>query len=178
MVRPLILTGGPAVGKTTCARALAEEQPRAAYIDADDIRQLVVAGAVAPWSGPEGEAQLALGARNVAALARNFLRDGFVVAIADFTTPATVAVYRAELPTCLVVHLRISLPGAKERAATRRVYLTDDEFELLHRLDATQPPPADAVVEVDRMRPEEQIAVLRDLWRTADEPGTRRSRRA
>jgi shikimate kinase len=38
-MRPLILTGGPAVGKTTCGRALAVERDRAAYIDVDDIRE-------------------------------------------------------------------------------------------------------------------------------------------
>ncbi|MGH2533707.1 MAG: hypothetical protein ACRDJW_15555 [Thermomicrobiales bacterium] len=32
-MRPLILTGGPAVGKTTCGRALTVERDRAAYID-------------------------------------------------------------------------------------------------------------------------------------------------
>jgi shikimate kinase len=42
-MRPLILTGAPAVGKTTCGRALAVERDRAAYIDVDDIRQLIVA---------------------------------------------------------------------------------------------------------------------------------------
>jgi dephospho-CoA kinase len=42
-MRPLILTGGPAVGKTTFGRALAVERDRAAYIDMDDIRQLIVA---------------------------------------------------------------------------------------------------------------------------------------
>jgi hypothetical protein len=42
-MRPLILTGCPAVGKTTCERAFAVERDRAAYIDVDDIRQLIVA---------------------------------------------------------------------------------------------------------------------------------------
>lgn len=42
-MRPLILTGSPAVGKTTCGRALAVERDRAADIDVDDIRQLIVA---------------------------------------------------------------------------------------------------------------------------------------
>ena len=41
-MRLLILTGGPAVGKATCGRALAVERDRAAYIDVDDIRQLIV----------------------------------------------------------------------------------------------------------------------------------------
>lgn len=43
-MRPLLLSGGPAVGKSTCGRALATERNRAAFIDVDDIRQLVVAG--------------------------------------------------------------------------------------------------------------------------------------
>ena len=42
-MRPLILTSGPAVGKTICGRALALERDRAAYIDVDDMRQLIVA---------------------------------------------------------------------------------------------------------------------------------------
>lgn len=50
--RPLVLTGGPAVGKTTTARPLAEALPRAAFIDVDDLRQLVVAGHET-W-GPQG----------------------------------------------------------------------------------------------------------------------------
>ncbi len=42
-MRPLILTGGPAGGKTTRGRARAVERDRAAYIDVDDMRQLIVA---------------------------------------------------------------------------------------------------------------------------------------
>ncbi len=132
MLRPLVLTGGPAVGKSTCARALAEALPRAAVIDADDVRQLVVTGAAAPWQGPEGRAQHALGARNAAMLARSLHAAGFAVVVADVITPATAEVYRAELPTCLLVHLRISVAGARQRAATRSVHLTDEEFVLLH----------------------------------------------
>lgn len=52
--RPLVLTGGPAVGKTATGRWLAGQRPRAAYLDVDDLRQLVVAGAEAPWRGQEG----------------------------------------------------------------------------------------------------------------------------
>ena len=49
-MRPvLILTGGPAAGKTTCARELAVVRERCAVVDVDDIRQLIVAGHVPPW---------------------------------------------------------------------------------------------------------------------------------
>lgn len=44
-MRPRVLNRGPAVGKSTCGRALtlAVERDRAAYIDVDDMRQLIVA---------------------------------------------------------------------------------------------------------------------------------------
>ena len=42
-MRSLILTGGTAVGKTTCGSALAVGRDRAAYFDVDDIQQLIVA---------------------------------------------------------------------------------------------------------------------------------------
>ncbi len=42
-MRPLILTGGPAVGKTTCGRALAVVRDRVASIDVNDKRRLMAA---------------------------------------------------------------------------------------------------------------------------------------
>lgn len=163
MRRPLLVSGGPAAGKSTCARALAVERPRGVHIDADDVRQLVVTGAVAPWKGPDGEAQLVLGARNVAALGRNFVHAGFDVTIADVVTARSLPVYREELPGCVVVHLRISLRGARERAATRMRHLTGSEFVLLHEIAAV-PPEVDLVLDVDGLSKAEQVAALRDAW--------------
>lgn len=60
-LRPLLLTGGPAVGKTTTARALAAMTEPCAYIDVDDLRQMVKNGGVAPWKGAEGHTQHLLG---------------------------------------------------------------------------------------------------------------------
>lgn len=51
---PLVLTGGPAVGKSVTARALAGGRVRCAVVDVDDVRQLVISGAAAPWEGEEG----------------------------------------------------------------------------------------------------------------------------
>lgn len=159
-----MLTGGPAVGKTTCARALAQGRPRAAFIDVDDIRQLVVAGAAAPWEGQEGQEQMLLAATNACALARNLVTAGFEVTMADVLTPATMAVYRADLPDCLVVHLRISTAVARTRAATRSVYLTDSEFVGIHQQDLTNPPEADVALDADTWTETEQIQILSDLW--------------
>ncbi|MFJ3385379.1 MULTISPECIES: hypothetical protein [unclassified Curtobacterium] len=170
-MRPLILSGGPAVGKTTCARALAVSQERAAYLDGDDIRQLVVSGAATPWSGPEGQAQHELAARNTAALARNLLADGFTVTASDVVTAEVLPVYRAQLPECFIVHLAIGLDEARARATTRPMYITDEEFELLHRITAT-PPAVDLVIDVTGMTVEEQVDRIRDAWAGAA-PGVR-----
>ncbi|OII28546.1 hypothetical protein [Curtobacterium sp. MCBA15_013] len=165
-MRPLILSGGPAVGKTTCGRALAAAEPRGAYIDGDDVRQIVIAGDATLWSGSEGRAQHALAARNVSALARNLLAAGFAVTASDVLTAETLAVYRAELPECFVVHLAITLEGARARAATRPVSITDDEFELLHRMTAV-PPAVDLVLDVTDMAEADQVAALHRAWATA-----------
>lgn len=164
MRRPLVLTGGPAVGKTTCGRALASGRPQAAFVDVDDLRQLVIAGAAASWEGQEGVAQLDLGARNACALGRNLIAAGFDTVIADVLTPATCETYRQELPGCLVVHLRISLAEARQRAASRRVYLTDAEFEWLHRQDAEDPPAVDVVLDVDGWTPGHQVWQIDSAW--------------
>ncbi|RUR00986.1 AAA family ATPase [Labedella endophytica] len=165
-MRPLVISGGPAVGKSTCARRLAEEQERGAFIDADDIRQLVVAGDATLWSGEEGRKQHVLAARNVAAVARNLVEAGFVVTIADVVTVEALAAYRRELPECIVVHLAIPLEDARERAATRRVYLTDDEFDLLHGLMET-PPEVDVVIGVAGFSVDEQTDAIRRAWASA-----------
>lgn len=165
-MRPLILSGGPAVGKSTCAGALARERERCAAIDADDVRQLIVAGEKPLWSGPEGEDQLLLAARNVSAMARNFGEVNFDVTIADFVTAPSLAVYRDELPDCFVVHLQISLAGAQERASTRPVHLTDCEFILLHDMIA-RPPEVDLVIDVERMTVEDQLQQIRNAWDSA-----------
>lgn len=164
MRRPLVLTGGPAVGKTTCGRALAGERPRGAYIDVDDVRQLVVSGAAAPWDGSEGRDQQGLGVRNASALATNFLQAGFDVVIADVLNPETARIFREALPGCLVGHLQISLAGASQRGATRAVYLTADEFEALHRTDVECPPESDVVLQVDGLTVEHQLSALRAVW--------------
>jgi len=157
-----VLTGGPAVGKTSTGRALAERLPLAVFIDVDDLRQLVVAGHEA-W-GVGGDTQRALGASNACALAERFGRAGFEVAIADVLTPATTAVYRRELPGCILVHLTVALGEARRRAAMRRVWLTEEEFDGLHRVDALDPPPVDHRLDVTALPALAQRAAVEELW--------------
>jgi len=161
---PLILTAGPAAGKTTTGRALTEGRPRAAFIDADDVRHLVVSGAAALWEGAAGERQMDLAARNVCALARNLHDEGFDVVVADVVDVATVQVYRRLLPDALIVHLLVSFEQARVRAATRREWLTDEEFAWLHRRDADRPPAVDVRLDVDGLDASRQLAAVRDVW--------------
>jgi predicted kinase len=161
---PLILTAGPAVGKSVTARALAEGRPRCAFIDVDDVRQLVVTGAATPWEGREGREQQRLGVTNACSLARNFLAAGIEVVVADVLTPDTCDLYRRKLSGCLIVHMTVDLPEAMRRAASRKVWLTDVEFRLLHEADAANPPDTDHRIQVDTLSLQDQIEVVASLW--------------
>jgi hypothetical protein len=66
----LVLTGGPAVGKSTTARLVAAPRPRCAVIEVDDLRQLVQTGVAAPWDGMDGAVQRLLGGFETRALWR------------------------------------------------------------------------------------------------------------
>ena len=73
----------------------------------------------------------------------------------------TAELYRARLPSVLIVQLRISVGEARRRAALRPVYLTDDEFELLHRQQPSDAELYDDVVEVDGLDLAAQVAAVR-----------------
>ncbi|HEU4545136.1 MAG TPA: hypothetical protein VFR88_02475 [Microlunatus sp.] len=163
-MRPLLITGPPAAGKSTTARCLADSLPLVALIDVDDIRQLVVAGHAAPWDGEAGLIQQRIGIENACDLARRFASSGIEVVLADVLTPQTAALYRARLPSVLIVQLRISLAEARRRATERPVYLTDDEFELLHRQQPSDAQLYDHVVEVDGLDLGAQVSAVREIW--------------
>ncbi len=162
--RPLVLTGGPAVGKTTTAHAVADLLPRCAVIDVDDIRQLICSGHAAPWDGDEGLAQQRLGVENACGLGCRLHASGFEVIIADVLTPATTALYRRLLPGCLVLRLHVTRDEAAARALSRKVYLTDDEFWALHTADVERTVAADRHLDVTRLGPEQQRSAVLSAW--------------
>jgi hypothetical protein len=161
------------VGKSVTARALADGRPRCAFIDVDDVRQLIVSGAAAPWVGEEGREQQRLGVTNACSLARNFVAVGIEVVVADVLTPETCALYRRELPGCLIVHMTVEFPEALRRAASRKVWLTDHEFRMLHEADAANPPNADYRIQVDTLDLPSQTERVARLWARADGPAGR-----
>ncbi len=163
-LRPLVLTGGPGVGKSTTARLLAGTRDRAAVVDVDDVRQLVVAGHAAPWDGAEGAAQQRLGVRNACALATSFLATGFDVVVADVLTPETAKVYRDLLQGPLLVRIVVEPDEARRRAALRSWSLTDEEFHALHRADSEHPPEVDMTLVADHLDPDAQAAAVAAAW--------------
>jgi len=161
---PLVLTGAPGAGKTTTAARLAAGLARAAVIDVDDVRHMVISGHAAPWQGREGQAQQRLGVDNSCGLARRFAQHGVDVVIADVLTADTTALYRDLLPGCLIVRLHLTLHEAHRRAGMRTIDLTDEEFQSLHAQDRNQPPPANHHIEVTRMSLDQQVAAVAALW--------------
>lgn len=167
-VRPaLVLTGPPAVGKSSAARSLAEARSRCAVIEVDDLRQLVRTGAAAPWDGEEGARQRLLGVRNACSLAVNFLTDNIDVVITDVLTPDTAETYRELLPGCLLIRLSAPLGETQRRAATRHVWLTTAEFDALHEHDTTHPPHVDATIQVAHLNAPEQTDAIERIWAAA-----------
>lgn len=164
--RPLLLTGPPAVGKSSAARALAEQRPASALIEVDDLRQLVVAGAAPGWEGGEGARQTRLAAAHACALMSSFTHAGFDVVATDVLLWDSGPVYRGHPARPFIVHLRVSLEEALRRAATRRVHLTDEEFRRLHAAERGAEV-ADADVDATRLPLAELTATLSELWAQA-----------
>ena len=84
--------------------------------------------------------------------------------IADVLTPETARQYRRDLPDCLIVHLTVTISEARRRAATRPVWLTDDEFEVLHDADRNHPPVADTQLGVEGLDEIAQAAAVESQW--------------
>ena len=162
--RALVLTGPPAVGKSSAARSLAAARPRCAVIEVDDLRQLVRTGAAAPWEGQEGARQRLLGVRNACAVAANFLGGNLEVIITDLVTPETASSYRELLPGCLIIRLSAPLSETRRRAVTRHIWLTAAEFDALHEHDAAHPPRVHATMDVTDLNLSAQTEGIEQIW--------------
>lgn len=108
--RVILVIGVPGAGKTTVARALAARFERSACIEGDLIQhELTVNGLVPPGGEPVDEQgrQLALRWRNCAALADNFVGEGFTVVVEHAaSTPDFVELFQHQLrarPLSLIV---------------------------------------------------------------------------
>lgn len=126
---PVVIVTGPAgVGKSTIARELCLRFDRAAHINVDSLRDMVVSGYASPIPGVSdptaAEEQIRLGIANAAALARNFSEAGILPVIDDVLEAS------GELDT----YLDALGPGADLRLIT----LLADRA-ILARRDAARP---------------------------------------
>ena len=90
-----LVVGAPAVGKSTTSRALARRFERAVHIPVDDLRDMVLAGAVLPapdWSDALVE-QVRLARQSAIAMALAYAGAGFTVVIDDFWDPPGLVEY-------------------------------------------------------------------------------------
>ena len=85
----LVLFGGPAgAGKSTLARSWCETRSRAAHIELDVVRELIVSGRADPQrSGALQRQQYGLSVAASISLARVFLQSAYDVAIDDVLSP-------------------------------------------------------------------------------------------
>jgi len=162
-MRVLVVTGPPAVGKSTVARIVAARTPRCAVVEVDDVRRLVLSGAAAPWDGREGVRQQRLGVLNACALARNFASQEIDVVIVDVLNQKTAALYRRRLKKPLIVQLWVSPGEARRRALCRPIHITWDEFEMLHRQQAALTA-ADLRLDTTALSATETAECLAQVW--------------
>jgi predicted kinase len=121
--RFVLFTGPAGAGKSTLALAWCRTRARAVRIELDEVRDLIVAGRLDPQipSEEQGE-QYGAAVRASLALARQFLTDGYDVAITDAVDPAAYQRYwRPALGQVEpeIVVIRPDLPTTLARSAAR-----------------------------------------------------------
>ncbi len=133
----IFISGTPAAGKSTIARALAENFPKSAYIEVDTLWDMVVGGYVVPWD-PKGPEQFELVEKNFLSMIRNFLGEGYVVVLDYVFNDEQVKRYNELLGDVHGFLLLPSLETLKKRDQER-----DPEHAMGHRIDALYPDFAD-----------------------------------
>lgn len=142
---PVLIINGPAgAGKSTVSRAICARLTRAAHVEVDRLRHMVVSGFASPVPGQsdptEARHQLDLGHANAAALARNFAESGFTAVIDTvMEEPEELDILLAGLAG-LEVSLFTLLPNAgalRERDQSRPApFVVGERAEQLRRIIA------------------------------------------
>ena len=119
----VMFTGPAGAGKTTLARAWCATRSRAVHVELDEVRHLIVSGLADPQTvGPVQAEQYDTSVAACCALAREFVRRGYNVAVDDAVDPEGFERYwlpRLERIKYSVVVVRPSLKVVLERGAGR-----------------------------------------------------------
>jgi hypothetical protein len=113
----VIVTGPPAAGKSTLARALAQtaDAPLAVHMHADDVYAYIVKGFVEPWK-PESRRQNTVVVDVLAGGATRFAQGGYLVAMDGIIGPWFLDPWRAASGT-VPVHYVVLMPDADANVA-------------------------------------------------------------
>jgi predicted kinase len=134
-MEPIVLVvGGPAAGKSTASRALADTLPASIHIPVDDLRHMVRAGLALPapdWS-PELRRQVRLARVAATRMALDYAAAGFAVVLDDFWDPHHLEEY-ADLLAMPGVHGVVLMPSQAEARRRNRVRSQGDEDASVDR---------------------------------------------
>jgi cytidylate kinase len=129
----IVVTGPPGAGKSTVARALADEFDRSALIEGDAFFAFVARGAIVPWL-PTAHAQNEVVTRAAAAAAGGYAAGGYDTVYDGVVGPWFLTAFAAAAGVqCL--HYAVLLPPAGqclERVASRTGHGFTDQAAAQH----------------------------------------------
>ena len=119
-----VISGTQGAGKSTIARLLAERFERGAWVSADALQRMIVAGGRWPEGramSPEAEQQLRLRLRHACLLGRSFASAGITAVLDDIVIGARVDHLLEELAGSRFVFVMLTprLEVVREREASR-----------------------------------------------------------